>query len=199
VRVLIEPTPARVLQWTLYERAQPSPEQVSTLLARLTALMGEGHVGSPKLVNSWKPGAFEITPFAVTTGGQAAETGQGSAGREPEGRSDSSSTARSTPRPPGLLGVPGPLGTAVRRYRMPIPARVQMHDGRPLRVMADRRGVGSGRVAQSAGPWRTSGEWWQDAEAWDRDEWDVVLDGGAAYRIFVERAVGQWFIEAVID
>ncbi len=47
VRVLVEPTPAKVLQWTLYERAQPSPEQVSTLLARLTALMGEGHVGSP--------------------------------------------------------------------------------------------------------------------------------------------------------
>ena len=63
VRVLIEPTPARVLQWALFERAQPSPEQVSTLLARLTALMGESHVGSPRLVDSWKPGAFEMTPF----------------------------------------------------------------------------------------------------------------------------------------
>ena len=31
VRLLIEPTPARVVQWTLYERAQPSPEQTSTL------------------------------------------------------------------------------------------------------------------------------------------------------------------------
>jgi hypothetical protein len=82
---------------------------------------------------------------------------------------------------------------------MPIPARVHMQDGRPVRVMADRRGIGGGAVVQSAGPWRTSGEWWQDAAAWDRDEWDVVLDAGAAYRIFVERNVGQWFIEAVID
>jgi hypothetical protein len=40
VRVYIEPTPARVTQWQLFERAQPSPEQVTTLLARLTALMG---------------------------------------------------------------------------------------------------------------------------------------------------------------
>ncbi len=32
VRVFIEPTPARVLQWTLLERAQPAPEQVSTLI-----------------------------------------------------------------------------------------------------------------------------------------------------------------------
>ena len=47
VRVLVEPTPAKVLQWTLLERASPAPEQVSTLTARLTALMGEGHVGSP--------------------------------------------------------------------------------------------------------------------------------------------------------
>jgi protein ImuB len=172
VRVLIEPTPARVLQWTLYERAQPSPEQVSTLLARLTALMGESHVGSPRLVNSWKPGVFDMAPFAVSTSGTS-----------------------------GTLDTPGTslLGTALRRYRMPVPARVQMHEGRPVRLMADRRGIASGRVTQSAGPWRTSGEWWQDTDAWDRDEWDVMLDGGAAYRIFVERAIGQWFIEAVID
>jgi len=201
VRVLIEPTMAKVLQWTLYERAQPTPEQVSTLIARLTALMGEGHVGSPKLVDSWKPGAFEITEFSTP----------------------------STPSTLGTLGTsstPGTPGTALRRFRLPIPARVQMQDGRPLRVMVDRRGVAGGVVQQSAGPWRTSGEWWKDgqvgqvqvgqvgsesdqprqtprpyrlSQAWDRDEWDVVLDGGAAYRIFVERNVGQWFIEAVID
>jgi nucleotidyltransferase/DNA polymerase involved in DNA repair len=69
VRVLIEPTPARVTQWALFERAQPSPEQVSTLLARLTALMGESHVGSPRLVDSWKPGAFEMTAFRPSAPG----------------------------------------------------------------------------------------------------------------------------------
>ena len=73
-----------------------------------------------------------------------------------------------------------------------------MTDGRPVRVMVDRRGVSGGAIAQSAGPWRTSGEWWNDGP-WDRDEWDVVIGGGAAYRIFVERTVGQWFIEGVID
>ncbi len=65
VRVVIEPTPARVTQWALFERAQPSPEQVSTLLARLTALMGESHVGSPQLIDSWRSGAFEMIPFEV--------------------------------------------------------------------------------------------------------------------------------------
>jgi protein ImuB len=84
---------------------------------------------------------------------------------------------------------------------LPVPARVQMQDGKPVRVMVDRRGVAGGAVEQSAGPWRTSGEWWNDGagQNWDRDEWDIRLDAGAAYRIFVERNVGQWFIEGVVD
>jgi protein ImuB len=203
VRVLVEPTPAKVLQWTLYDRAQPSPEQVSTLIARLTALVGEGHVGSPKLVDSWKPGAFEMAAFGVPSASGAPVA----------------PAHRTAPDAPGALVAPGAPGTALRRFRLPIPARVQMQDGRPLRVMVDRRGVTGGVVEQSAGPWRTSGEWWnagqvgqvgrvgkdtphqphQTDQSWDRDEWDVLLNGGAAYRIFVERTVGQWFIEGVID
>jgi hypothetical protein len=246
VRVLIEPTPAKVLQWTLYERAQPSPEQVSTLIARLTALMGEGHVGSPRLVDSWKPGAFEMTAFSAPAAPAAP-----SAPIAPIVPAH-----RTEPSAPAALHAPvaPAIGTALRRFRMPIPARVRMDDGRPVRVMVDRRGVTGGVVAQSAGPWRTSGEWWNDGQvgrvgqvgwigqvgkgtshppgppnppdmshppdqaqspapsecqriegsyqpstAWDRDEWDVVLDSGTAYRIFVERHVGQWFIDAVID
>jgi len=65
VRIFLEPTPGRVLQWTLLERAQPAPEQVSTLIARLSALMGDSHVGSPQLVDTWRPGAFEMTGFRV--------------------------------------------------------------------------------------------------------------------------------------
>jgi hypothetical protein len=65
VVVRVEPTPGRIVQWSLIERAQPSPEQVSTLLARLSALMGESHVGSPALVDSWRPGAFSMRAFSA--------------------------------------------------------------------------------------------------------------------------------------
>ena len=54
VVVRVDPTPGRIVQWSLLERAQPSTEQVSTLLARLSALMGESHVGSPSW---WTHGA----------------------------------------------------------------------------------------------------------------------------------------------
>jgi protein ImuB len=169
VRVLVEPTPARVTQWALFDRAQPSPEQVSTLLARLSALMGDSHVGSPQLVDSWKPGAFEMTSFAPAA---------------------------------SLPPVPPAPATALRRFRLPVPARVHMREGRPVRLVTDRRGVTGGAVVQAAGPWRTSGEWWNDAQpgrSWDRDEWDVALTDGTIYRIYVERDIGQWFLEGVVD
>jgi protein ImuB len=180
VRVVIEPTPARVTQWALFTRAQPSPEQVSTLLARLTALMGDSHVGSPRLVDSWKPGAFDMLPFSVA----------------PAVAPDGASAARDANQREG-----GPR-TALRRFRLPVPARVQMQDGRPVRITTDRRGLTGGAVVQSAGPWRTSGEWWSDAaggRAWDRDEWDVAIGDGTIYRLYVERDIGQWFLDGVVD
>jgi hypothetical protein len=102
---------------------------------------------------------------------------------------------------------------AFRRFRLPVPARVTLQDGRPVRLTPDRRGVSGGVIADSAGPWRTSGHWWDQppsevasnattpsrATAWDRDEWDVLLTDGVACRIFLERDVGQWFVEGTFD
>jgi hypothetical protein len=230
VRVLVEPTPGRVTQWALFERAQPSPEQVSTLLARLRALMGDSHVGSPRLVDSWKPGAFDMAPFApdASTASSGAATkdkpapaasafalhastfalrasadktadkpGASAAPRAPAAPAPAAPDA-ATPAAP----VPPAPSTALRRFRLPIPARVHVREGRPTRIVTDRRGVSGGAVVQSAGPWRTSGEWWNDAQpgrAWDRDEWDVALTDGTIYRIYVERDIGQWFLEGVVD
>jgi len=173
VRVCIEPTPGRVLQWTLLERAQPAPEQVSTLIARLSALMGDTHVGSPRLLDSWKPGAFEMAAFQVLEC-SSAEVQE-------------------------CKAKDGAIGSALRRFRFPIPTRVQVQEGRPIRVNTDRQGFSSGAIVQSAGPWRTSGEWWQEGQAWDRDEWDVAIADGTIYRLVVERGVGQWFLEGIVD
>jgi protein ImuB len=73
-----------------------------------------------------------------------------------------------------------------------------VHEGRPVRVQVDRQGFASGAITQAAGPWRTSGQWWS-AETWDRDEWDVSMADGTVYRLAVERGVGQWCVEGVID
>ncbi|HTM33476.1 MAG TPA: hypothetical protein VL263_19315 [Vicinamibacterales bacterium] len=239
VQVRVEPTPGRVLQWTLFDRAQPAPEQVATLVARLTALMGDGHVGSPALVDAWRPGAFAIAPFAPPADAPIA--------------TDAPSRAASE--------TSADLRLAFRRFRLPIPVRVRVDDGRPVRVTTDRRGITGGVIVQAAGPWRTSGEWWisdrvpggqqregvelregddrdrdcsvssglpephdgdqsregsfrsrsaslpsrdgsypsRHGSPWDRDEWDIAMADGTVYRLFIEREVGQWFLEGVFD
>lgn len=185
VVVAVDPTPGRVLQFSLLAKPLPTPEQTSTLMARLQALMGEGRCGAPALVDSWQPGAFAMTPFVPTE------------------------------LPPGALpesvetGGTDRRSLALRRFRFPVPARVQMAGHAPASVFTDRCGVTGGAVRTCAGPWRTSGGWWEGEEAgrpsghasqsWDRDEWDVTLGDGATYRIFRERATGGWFLEGIVD
>jgi len=204
VRVFIEPTPAKVLQWTLLERAQPAVEQVSTLTARLTALMGAGHVGAPALVDTWRPGAFTMADFRSQIADQLPKVD----------RSIENQSLNLQPAVDQQSAICN-LKSALRRFRFPIPARVVVNEGAPVRVQVDRQGFSSGAVAQAAGPWRTSGDWWNTpgprsnasapsaalggSAAWDRDEWDVAMTDGTVYRLVVERGVGQWFLEGVID
>ena len=204
VRVFVEPTPARVLQWTLLERAQPAPEQVSTLIARLSALMGEKHVGSPRLVDTWKPGAFTMADFGSRIADRLTNSDRSIEKQSinPQSASDPQSAIRDPKSSASLK-------SALRRFRFPIPTRVVVAEGRPVRVQTDRQGFSSGAIVQAAGPWRTSGHWWDTPgprlksdkanDSWDRDEWDVAMTDGTIYRLVVEREVGQWFLEGVID
>ena len=171
VAVRIEPTPGRVLQYSLLERAQPAPEQMSTLLARLGALMGQDRCGAPVVLDTFRPGAFTMAPFAA----------------------DQSSRSRQVAEEP----VAGAPPVALRRYREPMAVRVAVEQNRPVRLIADRIGIIAGRIETSAGPWRTSGEWWTDG--WRRDQWDVALEDGTVCRIFQDRATKGWFLEGVID
>src|SRR6185436_13420281 len=72
VTIVIDPTPGRVLQHTLFTRAHPTPEQLSTLVARLGALMGHDRFGAPATVDSDRSGAFVMTPFACPEHGRGA-------------------------------------------------------------------------------------------------------------------------------
>jgi protein ImuB len=107
-----------------------------------------------------------------------------------------------------------------------VPARVEVTEGRPVRVTTDRRGFAGGAVTRCAGPWRSSGNWWSGGSgrsggsggadatypthsthqthathsaSWNRDEWDVALNDGAVYRIFQDRVTDAWFIDAIVD
>jgi protein ImuB len=55
-----------------------------------------------------------------------------------------------------------------------------------------------GRIVASAGPWRSSGDWWKH-DPWDYAEWDVAVTDGAVYRIGEDLRTGQWFLEGNYD
>jgi protein ImuB len=155
---------------------------LSTLLARLGALMGQERLGAPATVDSYRPGAFDMAPFATEH------------------------DLTSSPHP--LTSSPHPLTSALRRCRHPVPARAVIEEGQPIRLTSDRRGFVGGSVLAAAGPWRTSGAWWNArkapgsgfrAQSWDRDEWDVALADGGVYRVFRDRETGGWFIDGIVD
>jgi hypothetical protein len=45
----------------------------------------------------------------------------------------------------------------------------------------------------SAGPWRSSGEWW--VQPWLHDEWDVELTDGTLCRLAHDGS--SWFLEGL--
>jgi protein ImuB len=183
VAIVIDPTPGRVVQHTLFARPQLTPEQLSTLLARLGAVMGQDRIGSPATVDSYRPGVFAMRSF---DGGSRSVRLQ-DVDRPAEGGRDD----RSSPT------------SALRRCRQPVPGRVAADaSGRPVRVTTDRRGFAGGTVVRASGPWRTSGEWWNTEAGqagWDRDEWDVTLNDGGAYRVFMDHVTGSWYFDAIYD
>ena len=184
VTVEIDPAPARIVQYSLLERAMPSPETLTTLTARLGALVGESRIGSPVLLDTWRPDGFEMRRFDPA----ASESRSRHAMREPaEWRSERASFARD-----GRV--------MLRRFRPPVAVRVTIERGRPVRVAIDRRGMPGGHVEQAAGPWRTSGAWWSTTStAWDRDEWDAALSDGSICRLFHDRITDRWFIDGIVD
>ena len=200
VTVGVEVTEGRVLQFGLFARALPA-ERLATLLARLGALMGSERVGAPALVDSYRPGAFAMgrfEPSPETSAQQIRQHFLGLAGPHPRSLKTERSSVDSRAR----------LVTALRRFRVPIAARVTVEQGRPVRVVTDARGFSGGKVERCDGPWRSSGDWWAPCAAaanalraspWNCDEWDVTLSDGASYRISRCIAAGVWFVDGILD
>ena len=201
VTIEVDPAPSRIVQFSLLERATPSPETLATLTARLNALVGETRCGSPVLLDSYRPDAFEMHRFNPASAPAKPMTEY----RTPNTEYRIPSTGYRVPNtehriPSTEYRAPTAGAVVLRRFRPAIAVRVTVERGRPVRVAIDRKGMPGGTVTQSAGPWRTSGAWWDGSGAfWDRDEWEVSLSDGAVCRLYRDRVSAHWFVEAVID
>jgi protein ImuB len=159
----------------------PQPERLEVTLARIRGVVGDTsdadpRVGSPELLDVHRADAFVMKKFLA----------------EPQpGRTAPPKTNESTT----------PL-TALRIFRPPLPAKVELKDGTPTAVIANAQ---RGTVVALAGPWRTSGEWWTE-HPWSREEWDVALrlkttkqEEFVLYRVYRDLQKNDWFVEASYD
>ncbi len=212
VTVEIDPAPARIIQYSLLERAMPSAETLATLNARLGALVGDTRCGSPALLDTHRPDGFEMRRFApesrvsnpksrvVLPPNQPAPRLRRSAVASAQAEGGSDGVGSRVPNPEPRIPNPELRIPILRRFRPPIAVRVTVERGRPVRVAIDRRGMPGGEVEQQAGPWRTSGAWWDSGRTtWDRDEWEVAVSDGSLCRLFHDRLIDRWFLEGVFD
>jgi protein ImuB len=195
VTVAVDVVPGRIVQGSLLDQAVPAPEQLATLTARLRALAGESRVGAPAVLDLHDERGVGMQVFSVMSSAPASPSRRSRSLNDPGSASD-----RAGARSPQESMSPVIPCAVVRRYRLPIAARVEVERGGPVRVTASSSAIPASRIVNRAGPWHSSGRWWStDRTGWDRDEWDVELANGGCYRLARDRKSGNWEIEGEID
>ena len=103
------------------------------------------------------------------------------------------------PAGPSSAPIPSETRLCLRNRRPPEEVEVLMGRAGPTAL----RGVETtARVLVAAGPYRLSGEWWQDAAAggsWAREYWDVHASDGAVYRLHRDARDGRFYLDGYYD
>jgi protein ImuB len=153
-----EPVRPRFDQRGLFLPLTPEAQKLEITLARLTSIAGgQLNVGSPEVVDTHRPDCFRMKRFAP-----------------PAPNYERTRTVRKQSSRPT---------SALRRFRPPQPVSVQLVRNKPVaigppRALAQLEEVTRafyGDITWCTGPWRTSGEWWNQ-QAWEREEWDIAVD-----------------------
>jgi protein ImuB len=176
IHLLAEPTRPRSAQAGLFLPPSPEPEKLELTLARIASLVGESRVGSLELLDTHRAEAFRMKRFVAGT---------------------TSATKKQE-----VVVEEKPAVAALRMFRPPLRATVTLENGEPARVLCNRKKQVQGTVLWKAGPWRSSGDWWE-REAWSRDEWDIALQNAnqeiALYRLVHNLLGGGWYVEGMYD
>ena len=182
VAIIAEPIKPRGSQTGLFVPLAPEPERLEITLARLAKLVGAENVGSPEILNTHRPDAFQMKRFMISVN-----------------KKRDSNPQSAIHNPQCVMGF--------RIFRPPWRADVRTRDGKPMRIDApsdDTRGRVRGQIVCASGPWRRSGDWWR-TDVWARDEWDVAVfdpkseEGEVLCRIFRDLTTEQWFVAGIYD
>jgi hypothetical protein len=176
-KVMIEAVPARIrsAQSGLFERCAPEPESLEITLAKLRAGIGErDEIDRHRVGFSMVKDSHQRDSFNVSPSPSA------------------------IPMPYKERKYCNNTRMIIRIFRPSLRAKVELINNVPAAVIFEgKRKV----VVSASGPWLRSGGWWNRAEDWNCDEWDVELtiDGRnkGLYRIFCDCDSGQWFVGGV--
>ncbi len=170
IRMTADAAAPRVAQSGLFVPRGPDPEKLELTVARLMKLVGESNVGVAELIDTHRAENFRVARW--TCGAIAAEEGRS---RRVGRKRKSGSSAEPTTTDGGSAVKISAAGFRV--LRPPLMAMVEAdgeNERRPVRVSFSGM---RGDVIAASGPWRSSGEWWQE-DGWDHDEWDLAIDFG---------------------
>jgi protein ImuB len=188
----------RTTQRGLFLPASPEPEKLELTMARLANLVGDTNVGSPQLMDTHRPDAIRMERFRLAQEAAGGRRKKLIASREKPAGKNSSAARIAKP------------ANGFRLLRPSVPAHVELRDGLPVRVFF----YGArGEIVAASGPWRTSGEWWQDP--WDQAEWDVEVRFSSSaqknkhssnpagerglYLIYYDLRQQGWFLRGMYD
>lgn len=167
------PVKPRMAQGHLFTPPSPEAEKLEITLARIRGVVGAADVEDISCVGSPKIlDTHQPGSFAMQAFSSATEIRSSSA------------------------VIPT---IALRVFRPALETSVDLAGGTPhfVRLWKKYR-----RVLAASGPWRSSGNWWNETTAWAREEWDVALktfNGVAYYRIYLDGTRKQWFVEGEFD
>jgi protein ImuB len=196
IEIAADAAPPRVAQSGLFAPKGPDPEKLELTIARLAKLVGESNVGVAELLDTHRSENFRLarwaddanSPLKKTTRKKAAaltDDGESQEARQP--------------------------ASGFRVIRPAMTASVEIDEERPVHICFSGM---QGDVVAASGPWRSSGEWWQE-DGWDQDEWDLAIDFGSrgglrekgaipwpqygVYRIYYDAPRRNWFVRGFYD
>ncbi len=194
VHVVVLPARARATQLDMLRPTGPAPNRLAVTLARLAALVGPENVGAPAAVDTWREEAIAVQPYAP---------GRPPAGDGPGSLERLVGSAAAAPLGEAQLrqreGRDDELTLSLRRRRPPEEIEVLMGRDGPTALRGSET---TARVLIAAGPYRLSGEWWQDSASggsWAREYWDVHASDGAVYRLHRDARDGRFYLDGYYD
>lgn len=193
IHLAAEPARPRSTQSGLFLPVFPEPEKLELTLARIAGIVGQGRVGAAELLDTHREGAFQMQPFVPTQ----LEAKSSSKQKKNMSVQENDNTIRAEGNAQEKMSAV----IALRLFRPPIRAIVNVREGKPVRLKCLPPQDIAGGIVWTAGPWRSSGDW-SEQEGWSREEWDIAVpieNEIILYRLVEDKLTRQWWMEGTYD